>query len=382
MIFQIERNLPVERAILNAENILNNLPITYSVNKIFLDSGLYTTIVTIYDKNNQYVTQGNGKGIGQQSIASALYEALEHYILEKYFPTESKSLTISQIISQNRALSTEAPLYEMMRQNPNYLLECILFKEFDSENEMYYPTFLLSPEHRLLPEYMDYSSNNGVACGSDLNESLLHGICELIERHSLSKLYINLISNPNFKMKQLDKKTLPTNILSLITKVEDNYSLTLEIYDIRYFPEIPVYLTLIRRGPIPIHGSGCSLSSNYALERSILECMQQLHLNDSENIAEDTAIINLFSESNEILRALQFNADNILISYNHQENDVENCDVTHLFSVVKDLLHRKGHHIFYHVLEMKKNIVCVKIIIPGFEKFHLIRYGCSVCANL
>jgi len=61
MIFQIERNLPVERAILNAENILNNLPITYSVNKIFLDSGLYTTIVTIYDKNNQYVTKETGK---------------------------------------------------------------------------------------------------------------------------------------------------------------------------------------------------------------------------------------------------------------------------------------------------------------------------------
>ena len=380
MTFQIERNLSVETAILNAEDILSQLPISHTIEKVSLDSKLYTTIVTINDNDNKYITQGNGKGIGQQSIASALYEALEHYILEKYKPLEPKSLTISQIISQNRALETEAPLYEIMSDNPDYSLECILFKEFNGDKEIYYPKFLLSPEQCSSSEYIDYSSNNGVACGSDLTEAILHGTCELIERHSLSKLYINLISDENFVMKKLDKTTLPSNISSIITKAEDTYNLEFEIYDIRHFSDFPVYLTLIRNNSIPISGCGCSLSSEYALERSVLECIQQLHLNSPENIAEDKAIINLFSESKEIVRALQFDAANILIPYNNQRR-VENYKVDHLLSLVKELLHENGYQIYYHIIEKRDRFACVKIIIPGFEKFHLIRYGCSVCAN-
>ena len=381
MTFQIERNLSVESAILNAEEILSQLPISHTVEKVSLDSKLYTTIVTINDKDNKYITQGNGKGIGQQSIASALYEALEHYTLEKYKPIEPKSLTISQIISQNKALETEAPLYEIMSENPNHSLECILFKEFDSDNEIYYPMFLLSPEHCSSTEYIDYSSNNGVACGSDLTESILHGTCELIERHSLSKLYINLISDENFIMNKLDKTTLPPNISPIITKAEENHNLEFEIYDIRYFQDVPVYLAIIRNNTIPIYGCGCSLSCDYALERSVLECIQQLHLNNPENIAEDKAIIDLFSESNEILRALQFNAANILIPYNNQQR-IENYKVEQLLSLIKELLHENGYQIYYHIIERRDKFACVKIIIPGFEKFHLIRYGCSVCANI
>jgi len=380
-----ERWLPTDLSIYFGISILNKLPVKYHIRYFSIDDNIYTTIIILTNSNTgEYLTQGNGKGIGGQSFASALYECLEHYYLEIHTPKNVKNITVSELLSQDHQLCREAPFYELNVNDQNEKIACCCYTKYSDNKDLYYPISLLSPQFSLDLKLEAYSSNNGVATGLDIDETLIHAACELIERQSLSKLYINIIADPNHHMKRVNISTLPCYIKDIISHFEIMFKEKLEIYNISYYSYFPVYLALIRTDKLPISGSGCSIDEAYALERAVLECIQQYHLYSDTNgelEREDTNVLNLFYNYPDILRAVKLETKAIFTNY-YTTSEYEQKSVPEIMELISLGLRGYGYEIYYYIINKSDHHICLKAIIPGFEKFHLIRYGCNVCANL
>ena len=378
----VERKMDSQTAIENAISIYQKEGLKYSVEKKYLLPNVFTTSVYVEDPTCNFTTQGNGKGLGDQSLASALYEGLEHFFSERYdYEGNSLTMTLKEVISQSLLLRTEAPLYEMIELTPDLTLKCMNFDALTGNSKIWYPSFLVFPSvEDVSQEFLCYASNNGIAAGVDKTEALLHSICELVERNAVSRTMIGLLQFPKLKLKQVKISSIPSDLQDIVSAFEHQHG-SVSIYDISTIRGLPVYMTVFNEGKseLPICGYGCSLSPRYALERSILECIQCVQLYSLTEKREDAMVLNLFAASREITDMLLLRK----IHVTHTEfTDYQICmSVDEMLAYVNGILEKCGYRIYSRVLCESESFCCVKAVIPGFEKFHLIRNGCPVCAN-
>lgn len=378
----LERKFDLSLAINNAIRLYKEESLSFYAEKTFLLPNIFTTSVYVESDTYDFATQGNGKGIGEQSYASALYEGLEHYFSERYdYQGNSEKKVLKDVIEQRAVLKCEAPLNEMYVSDPVQSIKCMQFQEIQGERSLWYPSFLIFPAIAdVSNEYLCYASNNGIAVGTDLNEALLHSLCELVERHSISKAMIKLLQSPKTRFNSIDVSSVPHDLCEILLEMNKQYG-TISIYEITTIPELPVYMTVLNceKSKMPICGYGCSLSSRYALERSILECLQCAHLySDTERI-EDDSVLRYFAPSKEITDMLLLR--NIKRRKSNFSENIINMSVDEMLNRVVSLLKKEGYEQYYRIIFCSDTLVCVKAIVPGFEKFHLIRSGCPVCAN-
>lgn len=185
-----ERDNSVDVAINNAMNEFRNINVSYKISQY---GETYMTTIIELDKvdlaNENY--RGNGKGIGEQSLASGLFEALEHYLGS---PNVIARAVIPKKISQlycQENVNNEYPIKMLYQQNPEFIVDCETFIEYGSNSsKIFYPAFLTHPMYSQKSlngsKLRLYSTNNGTSVGLNLEEALLHGINEVIERDSIS----------------------------------------------------------------------------------------------------------------------------------------------------------------------------------------------------
>lgn len=379
-----ERDYDVYYAICNAKNYLMRKKINFKINKMLTDnSNLYTTSVTtdILDKNNETIV-GNGKGIGDESIASALFEFIEHY---SYIYDSPKSFIINKekqdkIFNEPMYLK-EVPILFLLEYNAPVKL----LKYVDNKNiEKYYPKFLTQVsdiEENLFKEYptiMGYSTNSGCASGMTTYEAKIHGINEILERDLFSKFLIfNIIKknalcvvspdNISIENKKI-YNTLRKNVYKddlLIINVPNNYG-------------VNMFITINRRDKMrPLYGAGVSLSEDYALQRSLTECLQLNQLNDKDEDEKFKDIVKNYKNYNQYLDLIYLNIDglksydyiqkgkNIFSKYNNKEK----------LSYLESMLNKLGYTPQYRTIIKDGNINVIQSIIPGMEKFNLVIEG-------
>lgn len=170
----------------------------------------YRVIATEYCQQITRAQGTNGKGhFDEQALASGLMELAERYSCFKYLRSKDNYKTASFKDFKSNLFQIEnfyanfvnAPYVRMLNDS-----------ELINAKIRWYKGYTLSGKEAHLPMYLLYfilEGTNGMAAGNSLEEALLHGICEVIERHCLTQIELNRLTTPLID---------PASIDSLIAK--------------------------------------------------------------------------------------------------------------------------------------------------------------------
>lgn len=379
----IERSIGVKEAIKKANSIIKKLNTKFEIEKInTVNNKYYTTIV--YSINDDIV--GCGKGVDDQSLASGLFEYIEHYITNEYSIKEINN--IENIFFELKKEIKNDNLFEKffeIKTDDDYF-ECLNFYEYKDNYMIKIPKFLCLNVRKKEEKYMKlegYISNNGIAIGVNKQEALLHALNEIIERNSLSYHFLEVFMMGKGYIK-INEGTLPNNLKEIFVEIEREIKSKVNIIKIKNDYGLYVYLVYSRNKNKIIKGSGCSISSNYALERALLECLQMYHAMNSDEYLKDKQKYDLFKK-------LKLNKyiDILTLNYNDKkftiEDFVENeniyLSIEEMISKIINKIYEKGYKVFISELKKMEECVCIKVIIPNFERFHLVSEGKVILPN-
>jgi len=377
-----ERDFDTDYALNVANNFFRSHCFNYDVSKYeIIPNKIYTTriIVNNYDVHG-VALQGNGKGIGKQSLASAMYETIEHYLFSNQRYENSSYFLPKQILFDNCGYVVN----EFCKNKKDTLIECAIFNSIDGFYQIYHPLALLDFYN---PKYINYFTNSkhiikylhnsGSAVGLSLNEAILHALNEVIERDALSIHFIEcFLLKRNARV--INKSTLPARIKELIYNVERFIDDDIKIINITSDTNVPSYLAYITKDdlPLPISGYGCSLNGEYALERAILEMVQIFHLYDQSYTIEDYETLKRFESYKNYSNILKLEYSKIAIE-DYCYTEQENLSTGKQIKYIDKLLTSMGYRIFYNYM-IRDDIYYVNILIPGFENFNIVNDGLLV----
>ncbi|MBW8728053.1 MAG: YcaO-like family protein, partial [Inquilinus limosus] len=160
--------------------------------------GLSTSFTAFGDKLPMYrcdVTdaaglkiQGKGKGLGDQSIASALFEAIEHYCYVSCKPENLLRLKLGEHPLDGEIVDG-SPSFSLLSRRQAPPLTRIIFEKINALGiEIAAPAFLFNPEFKSTSaresEFLRisglrrYATNSGTASGTTIEDAQLHAIME------------------------------------------------------------------------------------------------------------------------------------------------------------------------------------------------------------
>ncbi len=222
-----------------------------------------------------------------------------------------------------------------------------------------------------------YVSNNGVAIGATRNEAILHGLNEILERNSVSHHLIDVFLN-NYIYDVIDSNTLPQYLKDIYDEIEITVDEKVNILELNNEYGLNVYMVYTKNKScdIPFKGFGASLSSEYALERALLECLQSFHLYNNDCIQEDKLILNRFEKYPVYSKIIKLDYSNI--AFNIKKFEIKNyngLNVKDMLNKITTSIRNNGLEIYFHEIINDNNVCCVHTIIPNLEKFHLVLLG-------
>lgn len=388
-----ERGCLPEIALRKAKQEIHRLGFDYQLSYV---GNTVRTYQCLLKKENEIITGGNGKGLGKQSEVSSFYEALEHYYTE-YELTQKPEINRIQLVqlTSQPDFSIEKPINILLNKYPQEYISCFKYEKIDEKKYLYYPVFLSKPNQAnsydslSLIDYgsvVKYSTNSGTAIGTTIEESLIHSINELIERDAFSLFLIKtFLSLKDYPIRIIDRKTIKKDKEVLIKKIELLTNSKIVILDITTEFGIPVYGSILtgKGYPIQLIGLGASLDSEYAMERSILESLQLFHLYDDTLLREDLDILKKYERSQRYFNCVSCNIDKlidekryVLVDYS-KKTASEN--LTEYLKTLKLSIKNQGYNIYYRSLApIESSLSCIQTIIPGLERFNIVRTGRSV----
>jgi len=352
--------------------------------------------------NGIVCSNGCGKGIADQSKASALFEAIEHY-----YSIFSKDIRVDDIRSidldgQDSILDGGSPPFRKLVPGDETPISRTKFTEIPAgKSDILYPTFLLDPDYspkdaiesKFLSDYSlkRYSTNSGFASGSTVDEAILHGLLEVIERDALGVAIIRSVikSRPD-PMVRFKIETLPASIKQLIAMIESDTSGIVTVWNIQTDIMVPSALARItvpiEGGEVSYFGSGASLSGGYAIERSVLEALQHLHLvQKSGNKIRPTKAIESVKFLPKYLRCaiskgiFYYPAGDVYEDFDWLDRSDTFSPGNQINDVILNL--EKASLKAYSRIVYDKGPFVTQVVIPGAERFHLVARGVPVIAG-
>lgn len=142
-----------------------------------------------------FFSQGKGHSKAQ-ALASGIMELIERYSCCKYIAYHNKNiLGIASFKDlKGNLFNLESFYSSLLPQNFDFIERSNVYNAKLS----WYRAYTLKGKEVLLPltSIVYFNGTNGMAAGNCLEEAILHGICEVIERHCLSLIDINRIVTP------------------------------------------------------------------------------------------------------------------------------------------------------------------------------------------
>ncbi|WGL60679.1 YcaO-like family protein [Pigmentibacter sp. JX0631] len=401
-----ERVFSTENAIENVYNFLKKNNFKLELNSVGNDIVSYESIL-YHDKYK--VIEGYGKGLTQkQSMASSLFEAIEHIICRGDLMDTSNTINVS--IEDALKNYNCFPLNTLEKNIKNK--QPILWDIFDGINtseKLIVPSFIVDssggsrsmqsnyPYHELEGAY----SNSGTATGSTFDEALLHSLNELIERDAHSLLLLETFCRKVPKnLRIIDKKTIPEQQLDLLMRCEDEIGAEIKLLNITTNLNIPCILSFSENMGLlqyPFIGCGCSPSATYALERSILETVQTYHayirnpeeyvnyIKNSENQFKEFPKLKecVKEKYHEIIKKGYFTTSNFRELNDLSKNlfniteNINDFSVNHLLKNIIQILSNNKMNVYVKTLFHNEihNLFCVKSIVRELEIFNLVTSG-------
>ena len=344
-------------------------------------------------KNGEREYIGRGKGLGRQTSASAIFEAVEHY----YYDTESLNIVSSRFSpnapSWRGAFEGSSPNFSLFNKGQILPLSCLEFIAVAEEWRIEFPAILTHPKF-LAPNLAEglfieesgiykYSSNSGTAAGISNNDALLHSLLELIERDALGLALVESTVRPSPKpMRRYLPASFSLDLRDIFAAIERETGGELTIWDITSDLGVPSALARVRVGGRDFFGSGASLSQGYAIRRAALESVQVFQIQCAFgpwlqlDRPLDPARMSLYQRCNLQGGIFMFRGGEICVDYCDDSFSVS-TSIDDQIIYLERALTRMGIEVFYRQI-YSSEVTVVQAVAPKLERFHLVTHGLPV----
>lgn len=320
-----------------------------------------------------------GKGIEKDHAkASAMMEGFERYSAERQDSDESIIATLDEISEKGEYINPKSlnlPKELEKEDISDFKLEWSIAHDIISNNDYYIPTnaiyhpYITNPPARSLFK----SNTNGLASGNVLEEAILHGIFEVIERDAWS---IFELTHKNYA--QIDLDTIESDIVNDTIDKFESEGIKIKLMDFTADINVPTIAasaddTVTKDAGLLTLGMGTHLDPEVAILRALTEVAQS-RATQINGAREDTVRADFAREAG-YERMKRINK----YYFRQEENqidlsDIENRSTTSItedIEIVKDeLIANDIEKILYADLTRPElDISVVRIIIPEMELY-------------
>lgn len=298
---QGHRDAPLHDAIDAAEREIRRLRLRADL-QTYGSVDLPVYACTLRDSNGRVRSRSAGKGRGDQSRASALFEAIEHYYsssdVNAIAESGDWSLSSPAAIAEQPALGECALIQRLAAAHPDVLMAVSEHQSLDGREVVSWPVFLHDPGYHLQPlpgdelpayaSFFRYTSSSGLAAGTSTDEALLHALLEVVERDAVSLALIKWFCLPEAAPAMaVTEKSMPAELRTLMDVVRREVGCEPLLLDVTTDIGIPTFigLTLPRALGMSEVSAGSSLDVGYAAERAVTELLQGIRLTQAAGTA-------------------------------------------------------------------------------------------------
>lgn len=399
-----ERETNTLEAIDKIKSVLKRLNVHYSIEHLYSSSNSdreWNIIKVSLKDSSGRVSSGIGKGPVDQCIASAFYESFEHLTIQnpEIFTEEEWRTTYFPDLKHEYSDNDckDAAIFNCMTDSqidyftPFSTLASRISNSTEIRPSKYIPAAYadLSYSPRDFTDYekvaTGYRSSNGVASGATLNEALLHSLNELNERDSISNFLLSSFQKvPHGKIVSLSDIQ---SLKSLTQDIEIQFETELEIRQLESlwgYVVIALSSAFDSRG-CRIIGAGSSLNCAYACERALAELVQNLiveglsysHSSDGwpENLSRIEQFPYLMKAAT--LKDIPEPKDISTPDWGNDSLPVES-QIDQVLDIVQNTDLKAYLRISFLDSKNPESISVCQVIIPGLERFHLVRNGIPI----
>ncbi len=321
-----------------------------------------------------------GKGISKDHAkASAMMEGFERYSAEKQDTDETIIASINEIAEKEKYID---PKSLNLNQNlekkdlSNMKLEWNLAHDLISGEDLYVPSnAVFHPYTNNSAESLFKSNTNGLASGNVLEEAILHGIFEVIERDAWS---IFELTHKNYSQINLD--TIESEIINETIDKFESEGIKIKLMDFTADIQIPTIAasaddTVTKDAGLLTLGMGTHLDPEVAILRALTEVAQS-RATQINGAREDTVRADFAREAGyermKRINKFYFKQEDEQINLKDIENKATTSINEDIEIVKNELIKNDIKQILYTDLTRPElDVSVVRVIIPEMELYAL-----------
>ena len=346
---------------------------------------------------------GRGKGIGEQSLASAISEALEHYF-HSYENNVSEISTQRFQFSTSHYLERASPDFQLIFGEEPVTFDCFEFASFCSGySSLAFPAVLQNPAYRSqgtterdvvqTSRIFRYATNSGTATGLSQQDACLHGLLETIERDAIGlTLLRSVVASKPSAVREIEPTSLLPETAKLSALVASEAGATaIQLWDITSDTNIPTILCGLELetslGSFRYFGSGTSLSAAYAVERALLESLQGYHVHQNLGGFELSPVDPNPEDKMSLYRRCELDAGYFEVRGGRQLIDFATIPnygamaIPDQITFIVNRLNKIGCPAYSRSIYRSPQFAVEQVIVPNFERFYLVAHGISVAPS-
>ena len=322
-----------------------------------------------------------GKGISSEHAkASAMMEGFERYSAEKQCENLVTG-TVSEISSKGNTIDVESLNLPKDFKKENielFNLEWNICHDLISGDDYYVPSNAIYHPYVLEDnscQSLFKSNTNGLASGNSLEEAILHGMFEVIERDAWS---IFELTHKNYKQIDLDSIESET-VNDALSKFSEN-DIKIKLMDFTADVNIPTIAasaddTLLKDAGLLTLGIGTHLDPEVAVLRALTEVAQsratQIHGAREDTVRADFARTAGYERMKHINK-YYFQEEDEKIRLSDIENRSTDSITKDIDIVLEELKSNEIEHMLYYDLTRPElNVNVVRVIIPTMELYSI-----------
>jgi ribosomal protein S12 methylthiotransferase accessory factor len=318
-----------------------------------------------------------GKGITKDHArASAMMEGFERYSAERHESDETTIATLDEISDLGDYINPESlNLPKDFRKDnlKSMKLEWSPVKDIISDNEYFIPTNAIYHPYINADDCASLfkSNTNGLASGNILEEAILHGIFEVIERDAWS---IFELTHKNYA--QIDLNTIESDIINECIDRFESEGIKIKLMDFTADINVPTIAasaddTVTRDAGLLTLGMGTHLDPEVAILRALTEVAQS-RATQINGAREDTVRADFAREAGyermKRINKYYFRDEDEKIDLSSIENKSTTSINRDLEIVKEELMANDIEKILYYDLTRPElDVSVVRVIIPEME---------------
>lgn len=323
----------------------------------------------------------SGKGIGvSQAKASAMMEGFERYSAERKENDEVILATIDEISNEGDYIHPE----ELILPN-NFKKDSLDLMTFEwsvaydliDDKKYYIPSNAIY--HPYVPQNIAQAlfkgNTNGLASGNSLNEAILHGIFEVVERDAWSIFELTKKNCVQIETESIESK----NIKEILSKFKDA-NINIKLMNLTADINIPTIAAssddvLLKDPGLLTLGVGTHLNPEIAVLRSLTEVAQS-RATQIQGSREDTVRADFMRKAGyermKRINSHYFKDEDKKIKLSEIQNNSSNSIKENIKNSVSELEKVGVEHVLYSDLTRPElDIPVVRIIIPSLELYSI-----------